>query len=109
MDDSKNIKDKNVLTFWSELVKFIEVDDLDGFKKHLSINYNCVDNSKYATAFMFAGENTDFLQHLIFDCGLNRDDIDNNDINPISDKIFIAKELLTEINSNKVNIKRNKV
>ncbi len=100
----------NILEFWSKVIKFVDNNDLEGFKNHFSIDYSCVDESKYITAIMFVDDNPDFLQYLIFNGGVNRADINPDEITPNCDKMFTTKELSIEMTANikKMN-KSNKI
>ncbi len=108
MEDFKAFE-KSTAGFWAKINGLTARNDLNEFKKFISGEFPYLEKHKYIMATLFIGEHYDFLHHLIFDCGLKREDLNDDMINPISDKLFTIKELLDETVINPITKDRFKL
>lgn len=88
------------MTFWGTLCQLANKDDLDGFKNLISTDFRSIDEDKFVKATLLVHEKPKFMEYLIFECGVKRKDVEQDIINPITEKFFIAQELMEEAATN---------
>jgi hypothetical protein len=99
----------NVLTFWGTLCRAVNNDDFEQFKSLLDTKFSSIDDDKYATAMLLVKDKYEYLHYLIIEHGVKRNEIEQDIINPVSEKLFLLQELMAENNENQINKNKSKI